>query len=631
MICSRGFRGNPGCLTRTAAHVVATALVVITMLAILWAGTAASAGVFVAQSRASASPSPGRVKFYIVPPARNGQAESLFVIAEKTLGSGSRFMEIFNLNKGRLQPRGRRLENPSVIFPGWILQLPGDASGLGVHFGRLPVVSPRPTSSASHRASQPPRQVTGGASASHFPIGWAAAAFVIVAVLAFTGLSVRLSRRRRVRGDARRAPSHARRPGSQPGGGVGPAATTPPEIRVAAPPWPAADHPSWPAGDPSWPADHPSWPAADPSWPADHPSWPAADPSWPADHPSWPGAISRPVRPLRESRPELPYDHRSQAASLSAGPLIRNPVDNWGPSGAPVASPPDRTPLWSAQFAPTAAPAAQPHHAAALSDSQVGVVLTRAPAVRSEGVTGLGARAGEMVQLAADDAAELSAPVAREATELPTAGPVRLAGRILSVADDQAAEITQQASSQAAAIRAAAEREAAEITRQASSQAAAIRAAAEQEATELRTVLMTMSGELSRVATHVTENLARPTKPATSPPARPAERPAAKPAPRRGTKPSGHPATKPADRPATKPAGQPRQYAAMRLTRRVIAALVLFAVISGSTEIALHGFSFFVFRSAGTGATPGNGLGEDQGPGQPNAPRAHRHPTGHKP
>jgi hypothetical protein len=61
--------------------------------------------------------------------------------------------------------------------------------------------------------------------------------------------------------------------------------------------------------------------------------------------------------------------------------------------------------------------------------------------------------------------------------------------------------------------------------------------------------------------------------------------------------------------------------------------MVLFAVTAGSTEIALHGFRFFVFRAAGTGSTPDSGLQEDQGPGQPDAPGTHRHLTvpQHKP
>jgi hypothetical protein len=51
------------------------------------------------------------------------------------------------------------------------------------------------------------------------------------------------------------------------------------------------------------------------------------------------------------------------------------------------------------------------------------------------------------------------------------------------------------------------------------------------------------------------------------------------------------------------------------------AALFLFAIVSGATEVALHGFSFFVFRSTGVGETGPTGLQEDQGPGQPDAPK----------
>ena len=130
-------------------------------------------------------------------------------------------------------------------------------------------------------------------------------------------------------------------------------------------------------------------------------------------------------------------------------------------------------------------------------------------------------------------------------------------------------------------------------------------------------------------------SLSRPCRrpgPRDRPPARPGRtaKPAARPA-----KPAARPA-KPAARPAKptgKAAGRPRQYFAMRLSRLAVAAMVLFAVTAGSTEIALHGFSFFVFRAAGTGSTPDSGLKEDQGPGQPDAPGTHRHVTvtQHKP
>ena len=144
----------------------------------MWAGPVASATADT-QPRA-ASPSPARVKFYVVPPPGNGHAESLFTIAAETLGDGRQFMEIFRLNKGRLQPNGGRLTNPRIIEPGWILQLPSDAAGPEVQFGPLPVVTP-PTS---------PRPSRPGGAGSATMISEALLAFVVA------GLVVRLIRRR---------------------------------------------------------------------------------------------------------------------------------------------------------------------------------------------------------------------------------------------------------------------------------------------------------------------------------------------------------------------------------------------------------------------------------------------------
>jgi hypothetical protein len=87
------------------------------------------------------------------------------------------------------------------------------------------------------------------------------------------------------------------------------------------------------------------------------------------------------------------------------------------------------------------------------------------------------------------------------------------------------------------------------------------------------------------------------------------------------TKPVAAPKTEePAANPKSRPIAKGRQFAAMRLTVIAAGALLLFALISGTTEVALHGFSFFVFRSQGVGATPDSGLNEAQGPGQPDAP-----------
>jgi hypothetical protein len=91
------------------------------------------------------------------------------------------------------------------------------------------------------------------------------------------------------------------------------------------------------------------------------------------------------------------------------------------------------------------------------------------------------------------------------------------------------------------------------------------------------------------------------------------------------TRPQGKPERKPADapeaRPASKPKGAPRQLVAARVAAAAAAVLVLFAVTAGATQIGLHGLSFFVFRAAGTGETGPTGLQENQGPGQPNAPK----------
>jgi hypothetical protein len=147
------------CLRRggvPAAIAFAAALGAVTLLAAVPARPAAA----VADGRhpghpgpsaSATAPHPGWVRYYIVQPARDGQKEFLFEIAESTLGNGNRAAEIFQLNKGRLQPGGGRMEEESVILPGWILVLPASARGPGVHYGPLPAVtsSPSPSPSAS--------------------------------------------------------------------------------------------------------------------------------------------------------------------------------------------------------------------------------------------------------------------------------------------------------------------------------------------------------------------------------------------------------------------------------------------------------------------------------------------------
>ena len=262
------------------------------------------------------------------------------------------------------------------------------------------------------------------------------------------------------------------------------------------------------------------------------------------------------------------------------------------------------------------------------------------------------------VQYARDGVADLLDRLGKESGKLWTVDSVRLANQILSTANQQAAELRHEAQDQATASLADARQEAAALLQQASDQAAATLATAEQEAAEVRAAVMKLSAELGGVVSaYVAESLLSPTKPTirpaarptTSPDPKPAAKPAAQPAPwlpaedpdaKPAAKPAALPATpprvKPNDRdrsgpatlpgarPAVKPNGRSRQYVAVRAMSIFTAALVLFALTAGASEVALHGFKFFVFRSAGTGETSGSGLQENQGPGQPDAPGSHR-------
>lgn len=60
---------------------------------------------------------------YVVRPG-----DSLSSIAEQELGDGGDWPVLARLNMGRLQPDGRRMTDPSLIYPGWTIQLPVPAT-----------------------------------------------------------------------------------------------------------------------------------------------------------------------------------------------------------------------------------------------------------------------------------------------------------------------------------------------------------------------------------------------------------------------------------------------------------------------------------------------------------------------
>jgi hypothetical protein len=78
-------------------------------------------------------------KIYVVRPPEGRFHESLWEIAERHLGDGRRYRDIFELNDGRVQPDGTTLTIASLIRPGWILVMPPDAHGPGIRVVQAPL------------------------------------------------------------------------------------------------------------------------------------------------------------------------------------------------------------------------------------------------------------------------------------------------------------------------------------------------------------------------------------------------------------------------------------------------------------------------------------------------------------
>ena len=83
-------------------------------------------------------------KVVTVAAPKDGYHDNLWDIAERVLGDGRRYREIYELNKGLVQPDGRKLELARLIQPGWNLVVPEDA--VGVHRMTAPptTVAPNP-------------------------------------------------------------------------------------------------------------------------------------------------------------------------------------------------------------------------------------------------------------------------------------------------------------------------------------------------------------------------------------------------------------------------------------------------------------------------------------------------------
>jgi len=106
-----------------------------------------------------AGPEPVRSVVVRVPDPDTGVHDSLWRIADRTLGDGARWPEIFEINRGKPQPGGGTLTRPSLIFPGEELVLPAGQVGVlpGGPPPAYPVVPPTtPTPTPEPLRPRPP-------------------------------------------------------------------------------------------------------------------------------------------------------------------------------------------------------------------------------------------------------------------------------------------------------------------------------------------------------------------------------------------------------------------------------------------------------------------------------------------
>ncbi len=68
-------------------------------------------------------------KFYRIQPPEGRHHDTLWGVAQRHLGDGKRYKEIYRLNRDREQPDGSKLTEASLIRPGWIMEMPADAHG----------------------------------------------------------------------------------------------------------------------------------------------------------------------------------------------------------------------------------------------------------------------------------------------------------------------------------------------------------------------------------------------------------------------------------------------------------------------------------------------------------------------
>ncbi len=147
----------------------------------------------------------GLTTYYDVKPPNGRRYDTLWDIAERYLGDGLRYKEIWEMNKDVTQPDGRQLKNADLIYPGWVMKLPNDATGAGLkvvdHASGLTPTSPSPDETAgAFTTEQAAEQASAGAATVEhgfaLPGGAWSPFFGVTGGLALAGAVLGLRRRK---------------------------------------------------------------------------------------------------------------------------------------------------------------------------------------------------------------------------------------------------------------------------------------------------------------------------------------------------------------------------------------------------------------------------------------------------
>ena len=140
-------------------------------------------------------------KVYTVQAPVNGYHDNLWDIAERHLGDGFRYKEIYELNKDRVQPDGGRLELARLIQPGWDFIMPEDASGLE-RVAATPAPAPSSAPAGGDSAGADQASATAGDAADSSTAWWAGAGLLAAGVLGVVAAARRSGIGRRPDDDA---------------------------------------------------------------------------------------------------------------------------------------------------------------------------------------------------------------------------------------------------------------------------------------------------------------------------------------------------------------------------------------------------------------------------------------------